>query len=119
MTDRPAAKSYSWAGKDVSSKPVYQMTEEEAQDALKAFKAGCIHYWIIETPSGESYSNGVCCLCRAEKQFKNSFDYDLDFVDAKTDRSGRGKGRPKGAKNRRSYASDDLWEQERVRHDAE
>jgi hypothetical protein len=33
--------------------------------------AACAHRWVIETPNGE-FSDGVCRLCGAEKQFPNS-----------------------------------------------
>jgi hypothetical protein len=32
----------------------------------------CRHYWIIESPHGPT-SRGVCKLCGAEKEFRNSF----------------------------------------------
>lgn len=36
----------------------------------------CRHYWIIESPNGPT-SRGVCKLCGAEKEFRNSFPESL------------------------------------------
>lgn len=35
--------------------------------------AGCRHHWLIETPRGAT-SKGVCKLCGAAKEFRNSAD---------------------------------------------
>jgi len=36
----------------------------------------CRHYWIIESPKGPT-SRGVCKLCGAEREFRNSFPYSI------------------------------------------
>ena len=37
----------------------------------------CRHYWVIESPMGAATSRGVCRLCGAEREFRNSW-YDLN-----------------------------------------
>jgi|TARA_R100000501_G_C2572825_1_gene79062 hypothetical protein len=43
-------------------------------DEISAYAASerstCVHYWIIEIPSGP-LSNGFCKHCRARRQFEN------------------------------------------------
>jgi len=40
---------------------------------LDSWDTLCIHYWIIDTPSG-SMSKGICKFCLDEKKFTNTFE---------------------------------------------
>ena len=47
----------------------------------------CPHHWVIESAMGAATSRGVCRLCGAEKEFRNSW-YDLnggDWFNKKTE----------------------------------
>ncbi len=49
--------------------------EKEARKKRKRTdEAYCVHYWVIETPSGPT-STGVCKYCGVEKEFKNYVVY--------------------------------------------
>ncbi|KPJ48208.1 MAG: hypothetical protein AMJ38_05815 [Dehalococcoidia bacterium DG_22] len=46
-----------------------KVTVIEPDEATK--EAGCRHHWLIESPQGPT-SMGICKLCGAQKEFRNS-----------------------------------------------
>ncbi len=41
----------------------------------------CLHYWVIDTPTGGSRSLGRCKLCGKKEEFPNSLDPSLYWRD--------------------------------------
>lgn len=42
--------------------------------AVQTTLSDCTHHWVIESPHGP-VSAGVCKLCNAEREFRNSLPY--------------------------------------------